>query len=653
MRDELIRGWRIRKPTVGFVVVSMVGLAPVAASAASTQDSVSPTGRSAPFTNVSFRPAIGQERSYLLTSKGKASIDMQAIAAVLSPGGNNPQTQQLSHTFDVSARLGMRVVGREDGAWLVAMRLEDPAFKVDGTLDARVTALTSPFLGRFSERGELMSLEFPVQYPQEAVVAIRGLVEPLQVVFAPASAESWSSEERGMSGVSTVAYAIDGIDASAGVARIKRTVTRSTRDLLGTGPQDNARFRTEVEASSGAIAWALDGSGPVSMSISEKTRSLSRTKKPVATSDTVFTATRTQARVSGVPSSLAEVRDALTDTRYARASFYKVPAQFEEQVRGLDFASVKTLYAQNVGSQAPDAVQMLRFWIRMNPTRTLELARFLDEASQAEQSDARDNLVGYGFAAMAAAGHTEAQRTLVQILGEEAQWSALTRRKALDALLSLEMPERFVPDAVWNLRQSLPQSGPNVSLEGLSIATNIYGQMGNVELGVKENTTEVIRNLTAILQGGDNLEKRRALVAFGNIGDPTLVLPITERYLTHSDEVVRQRAFDGFKGTRDEATFRKFSAAFARERTMDVKRDATELALMMADMPARNEWAASLVRSSDDQVIQMRGVLILGRGIKAYPENEQVLQDLLDEVKDREVRRTIYSFVAPKPRGAK
>lgn len=652
MSDTRLRAWRVQKP-VGFFVASMVGLAPVSAFAASTSVSVSPPSRTAPVASVSFRPAIGQERSYLLTSKGTASIDMQAIAATLSPGGKNTQTQKLSHTFDVSARLGMRVLGREGGSWLVAMRLDAPAFKVDGTLDARVSALTTPFLGRFSERGELTALEFPVQYPQEAAMAIRGLVEPLQVVFSPSSGETWTTDERGMSGTSTVDYALDGIDANAGVARIKRTVKKANRDLFGSGPQDRARFRTEVEASSGSIAWALDGSGPVSMTISEKTRSLSQTRKPVAASDTVFSATRTNERVSGLPTSIAELRDALADVQYARASFYKVPAQFEEEIRGIDFVKAKTLYAQNIGTQTPDAVQMARFWLRLNPTRTLDFARFLDEASRAEQSDARDNLVGYGFAAMAAAGHTEAQKTLVQILGEEATWSALSRRKALDALLSLEMPERFVPAAVWTFRQKLPQSGPNVSLEGLSIATNIYGQMGNVELGVKENTDEVIRNLSTILQSGDNFEKRRALVAFGNIGDPALVLPITERYLTHPDELVRQRAFDGFKGTHDEATFRKFAAAFARERTMDVKRDATELALMMADMPARNEWAASLVRSSDDQVIQMRGVLILGRGIKAYPENEQTLQALLDDVRDREVRRTIYTFVAPKPRGAK
>jgi hypothetical protein len=483
-----------------------------------------------------------------------------------------------------------------------------------------------------------------MHFPTEGQVAIRALVESLQVVVgADTDDGQWTVGEKSANGSSTVRYQVTGSDV-AGV-RMNRTVTAAQRSLMGaTLPDQRGQFRTTVDASQGEVVWAADGSGLVSMNVSEKTTSHSAGAR-VASSELTLTARRSSALVAGVPRTLEAAQASLHDVKLARASFYTVPASLLEHVQGIDWPTARAYYFDKVKTSRSETVLLMKMWLRLNPQHADDFVNALDEAARGTPSEALEDVVGYGFAALGAAGHTEAQKAIVKALDNDA-FTELTRQKALDGLVSVEMPETFVPAAVWQYRENLR---PRVkeTFEQLSIATNIYGQMGNATLGVKDNTDVVLRTLGQLLQSRDPYEQRRALVALGNVADLERTLPMVERFFGNEQEMLRARAFDVFMRSTNPAHFAEFRRRFEREQTTFVRREVFVVAMSMADSPERTAWAVEQARTSNDPVIQQRAAAMIGHAMETRAENADALREMLGFVRDREVRRLIYSFVPP------
>jgi hypothetical protein len=357
-------------------------------------------------------------------------------------------------------------------------------------------------------------------------------------------------------------------------------------------------------------------------------------------------------RIAGLPATLASARTALTVTSFARASYYTVHPSFVAQLEGVDFRTALEQYKLRVNGAPPETNIWMQMFLRKHPEHAREFARALDEHARNPRTEALENVVGYGYAVLAAAGHTEAQQALADTLGDTSA-APLTQQKVLDAMLSIELPERFIPGAIWSFRERLPQTGPTRDPVVLSIVTNVYGSVGNVDRSMPENTKEVVGNLARLLQSSNTEDKALALVALGNIGDPSLTLPLAERYLTSSNDELRVRAFDAFVQAKAPAHFARYAAAVAAERVPWVRRDATAIAMRMPDSPERNQWAAELARTSGDSIIQMRCVHILGRAMAAYPENRKLLEGLLEKVGERDVRKAIYSYTLNARGGAR
>jgi hypothetical protein len=593
---------------------------------------------------------VGMERSFVLTSKGNAGIDFQSIAARLSPNGSAPQQSHMErHAFNVSARLGMRVVQSNADEVVVAMRLDDLKYVVDGMADERVSVLKAPFLVRYTTHGELKGFEFPNKFPEEGATAIRGLVEPLQVVLGSGAVSSWQVGEKNSSGSSTVRYQVTGVDAAKNTATLSRVVTAARRAFAG---DTSAQLSTRVAASSGEVEWALDGSGMKRMTVSEKMTSSSG-RNVVTETESLFTAAPASTAVDGLPTSMRDAQTALRDPSHARASFYRVHPSLEAQVKGVDWNTALTAYMRKVDQVPSEAILLIKTYMRKHPESVKDFARALDDV--AKTWDGHDekvaNRVGYGFAAMGDAGHTEAQKMLAEVIND-GSYQELTRRKALDGMISVEMPERFLPAAVWTYRTNLLSWNNPEVVERLSIATNIYGHLGAVEAGVPENTAEVVANLGRLTRSSDRWEQLRSVVALGNVASPELTLPFAEPLLQSRDEVVRGTAYSVFNRAHGEENFKKFESYFARERSGRAIRDATAVAFTMDETAARNTWAAQEALKDSELVVRTRMVTMLGRGIKRFPENKATLKSLLRVVKERDVRRTIFNYVAPTARGA-
>jgi hypothetical protein len=638
---------RNRRHELAWVLGAVVGFGTTAVAVTPAHAAPLASSRASSTPRAKFQPTIGQQRAWDVSSSGTATIDLQRLAGELSPqgGSSSPHVAgQQTHRFDVSARIGARVVGQKDGEWIVAMKLENTSYVVDGMRDPRTNALEVPFVVRMSDRGAFTAFEFPLHFPEEGKVAIRSLVESMQVVFGDFTNDGqWTVGEQTSSGSSTVRYEVTGADAQG--VRLSRKVTAARRAMLGaTAAEERGQFRTTVEASSGDVLWAADGSGLESLSVVEKTTSLSGGAR-VATSDLTLTVKRVAATVAGVPGSLDAVRAALNDIKLARASFYKVPPSLLDSVQGIDWPTARAYYFDKVGTARSETVLLMKMWLRLNPQHSDAFVEALNEASLGERTTALEDVVGYGFAALGAAGHTEAQRAIVKALGNDA-YTDLTRQKALDGLISVEMPETFVPAAVWQFREDV-RLRDSSAFELLSIATNVYGQMGNATLGVKENTDVVLRQLGQLLTSRDAYEQRRALVALGNVASVEATLPLVDRFFTHDNEMLRTRAYDVFMRSTKPAHFEEFKRRFARERTTFVLREAFPVAMSMADSPARTAWALEQARTSNDVVLQQRAAAMIGNAIEARAANAEALREMLTFVKDREVRRLIYSYIPP------
>ncbi len=637
---------RNRRHELAWVLGAVVGLGTTAVAVTPAKASTVSSPRANAQTRVKFQPVVGQERTWDVSSSGTATIDLQRLAAQLSPSGAGAQRagEMQSHRFDVTARVGARVVGREDGKWVVAMKLENTSYVVDGNRDPRSSALDVSFVVRMSDRGEFTSFDFPLHFPEEGQVAIRSLVEPLQIVVGDAGDDgNWTVGEKTSSGTSTVRYQVTGVDAQG--VRLSRTVSSARRSFIGaTTPGERGQFRTTVDASRGDVVWAADGSGLVSLAIAERTSSLSSGSR-VATSDLTVTVTRAAASVSGLPRTLDAARNALADIKLARASFYQVPASLLQHVQGIDWPTARSYYFDKLASARSETVLLMKMWLRLNPQHSQDFVDALNLASLGERTTALEDVVGYGFAALGAAGHTEAQRAIVNALGNDT-YSDLTRQKALDGLLSVEMPETFVPAAVWRFREET-RLRDSSAFELLSIATNIYGQMGNVTLGVKENTNAVVGTLRQLLSSSDAYEQRRALVALGNVASVEDTLPMVERFFAHENEMLRMRAYDVFMRSTKPSHFAEFTRRYARETSMRVRRELFPVVMSMADSPERTAWALDQARTTNDEVIQQRVAAMLGHAMETRAANAAALQEMLTFVKDREVRRLIYAFVPP------
>jgi hypothetical protein len=81
-----------------------------------------------------------------------------------------------------------------------------------------------------------------------------------------------------------------------------------------------------------------------------------------------------------------------------------------------------------------------------------------------------------------------------------------------------------------------------------SVATNVYGALGDARKGNKAVTDEVLRTLARHLGGtSDTRQQEFGLDALSNVGDEARVVPLAAPYFKSPNADVRTRAFATFR----------------------------------------------------------------------------------------------------------
>lgn len=609
---------------------------------------------------LALRLAPGDSRIYQIRSAGVLDVDYGLLAANVSDGlGQKPRTpgaasRRVTADYDLTATLHWRVVGRDGGGWVLAARLQAVDARIDGAADPRRALLEAPFVVRVSPEGAMRSFAFMRQYPDDLARTIRGLVEPLQVVFATqADAAAWDATEQSAGVVVDARYVVGAPDPATGTVRVTKTKSRiygAPSELGGALP---GGISTRVVRAEAAIALDPAHGTVAHIDASEETTTTSTATGTafLAAHVGTYRAARVERPLAPLATTVTGATEALADEAFARARLYDVDPRIAPRVEGMTLPAMLALFEAELARNQASAHLLLKSYLRRYPSQVVAMARAFD--GRATESD--DPAVVVGFAAIAAAGHHEAQVALVDVLaggGGTPRWTPRSKERALISMMDLAMPEPFVLTAVWSYRSAIqPTDAAASALQ--SIATNVYGALGDAQRHNDAITVEVVRVLTALLRAGDARQRVLALDALANVGDFARVSPLALASFGAAEQRVRVAAFGTFRRMPGDLAFSQFALRFAAETDPSVLAEAAIVARDMPDSNARNAWARALVTTATARALLVPLVQIVGRELARHPENEATLRDLLETQHDRPVRRAIYAFVGPSVEGGR
>jgi hypothetical protein len=576
---------------------------------------------------------VGDTRAFQLSSSGHTEVDFAVLARSLANGLGNINTDvtaagRTRSEYTISATLHSRVVAADSSGAILTMRLSSVDARFDDTIDARSDLLEAPFLMTVGADGSIHSIKFPKGYPDSLARIVRGLVAPLAVVVPADSAKTWNVSDVSNDGLFESRYEVTGA-ASNGIS-IKRTRTPIRLPNADQVHRGNATSTIVVARETGAVQKL------------ELAEDVTTHEGNTFVGRHVGRLTATSVEVSDeLPTTLAEAESMLADDSFARARLYDVDSHLAPRVEGLTSPAILGTFEAEVVMNQAAGHALLKNYVRRYPSSAGEILSAL--AQRPTESD--DPVVIIGFAAVASAGHLEAQEALVNALMAPGA-SPRTIERAIISMMDLAMPEPFVLDAVWETRNRFAAHGSKLALS-VSLATNVFGALGDIARDNPEITDTVLATLTSSLQTAkDKFEQMLAIDGLANIGDFDRVSPLVAPYFASPEAAVRTSAFVSFRRMAGDTAFAQFAARFAAEKDPHVLHEAALVARDMAQTDAKNAWAKAQLNTTHTGVLTTL-VRLLGDSIATHPENTAVLRELLGTTTDRKVRREIYAFVSP------
>lgn len=596
-----------------------------------------------------FAPTLASEAVYRVQQTGHTTLDYALLGHGIGDSvdyQNQPATMR-THQFEVSTTLHSRVLSEGESGRTLVMRLQNHQSSVDGVADTRTTAFETPFLVTVAKTGEIQAFRFTFGFPSDVAAAIQGLVEPLQVVFEGEPEKSeWVSQEQSSLGSSAVRYRV--LESADDVITLDRQLLSTQRSTASfdTGSADLAQRESRINKSSGTVAWAADGSGLNRFEMTEDVSTMAYGREALRHVQDV-TAQRIDVPLAELPSTLDEAETALRDLTFAKARLYEVPFNLQAELRDATMQSVLLDFERGFDTEVAKVASRLKYFVRTRPEAALDVTRHFDALELTPQNIDR---IGRAYAVLGAAGHPEAQSAMVEAL-RSPSFNAVSRDMAARGTMSVALPEPELVRAVWDYRNSL-QGLTAAGLTQRGMITNIYGALGGVEHGLPENTREVVSQLRNRLSNTTSmLETAQLITALGNVGDLEQVLPITRDFFHHEDIALRARAFHTFQKAEGDEAFAKFAHYYELENNIEVRRVASAIAKVMLPSATRNNWAQAQAIVETDGLIRGRLVTMIGEDIKNFPENEATLRQMLETVRDREIRKTIYRYISPVTQG--
>ena len=243
------------------------------------------------------------------------------------------------------------------------------------------------------------------------------------------------------------------------------------------------------------------------------------------------------------------------------------------------------------------------------------------------------------------AGTPEAQEALCTVIRDTA-WTSLDDVRAIVALGGVTHPTEESLRTLWEASMRGHSSSP----EGVASSTAALA-LGSVGSGMYSADDERYPSLrqdlsNAAFGASDAHEKATYVRALGNTGDPSLSREIVS-LLDDEDAGVRSAVAQSLGSLGPSPVAGDLMRRLKQEKSGVVRSSIAEaLVSWESPPPAAMESVRAAIRAEPDESARFNMARILAKNVETFPENGEVLQDLLRAEKSKRIRRHVAETLA-------
>jgi HEAT repeat protein len=553
----------------------------------------------------------GSAHQYKVTS----SSDMRMTSGATGPSSIDVELVCLLDFLTLEVTRGEATVG---------MQLSAVDLAINGESDAGINrALSAPFRVRFAANGMPLAFEFPAVVGVQERTMLESLVRIFQVSLEPSDA--WRAQESNANGTYEAVYTRSG---PMQVEKAKRNLSVPPESML-TGAE---LASTEILRVDPAYDWLY------SMRVEETMSTAGAGGPAIEVSNTA-----TLERLPGVRTAataatwLFDAEDASIDSS-TEDLLSSVPNISPEEARRRIQATVPKLDAATQWRLM--LVHDLRDLLQVDDSVPPVLLDIL----QTQQLNDRTRADLY--LAFEGAGTASAQAALVSIVNDTANWSLRDNMRAIVALAGVDEPTNESIDSLWNTAQGAVFDTDSQRVA--SAATFALGSLGNSMREANDPEYQVLRSdlLSNALISGNEKKQSDFLIALGNTQDSTLVPEVAA--LLEDDAVMIRRATARSLGALgvDEAAD-KLVSTYEQEGNGSVRSAIVE-SLAAWSEPTDSAMATfrKSLETEKDESLRYNLCVLLGNHLDEFPENEDLLRDLMRRESSDRIRQKVASMLS-------
>ena len=594
----------------------------------------------------SFRLKDGTTLAYAFEVTADSEMDMAAVRPLKEKGSNaSAPPHMVPLKMKASGALFVRFHEKGPDRWATTAMAEDIHISLSGREPDYAWALTAPFSFEMAENGLIEDFRFPVGVPDNAMTFLRQLVYYMQTVLPEHSQKTWTSIEDDVNGRVRTAYTVEFRDKTRAVLqrqiRAYLHAAAGERDAVALLP----RLAINVLSSAGRVSvsfkggWVDDLSAEEGLEFEAQGKVWSRTHSRIAINKTSKTPG------PDFPETLAALDHILLSNAYRVTSLKQTDPELDRLGAGLTVAGALEKHHRLRVKDRGLADRFLINYLRSHPEASAALIRMIDQDRDQKQYDEKTRLMLWRL--ITEAGTPEAQHAMIDAALSPScgKW---THVHSILYTMHLENPQEFVLDGLWMLhRNPCINNDPEVAgmVENMSLLA--IGALGNNEKCNDELKAVVAMALAKHLdKSTDFHEKALTLSAIGNTGNPNLIEEVAP-YLSDDNETLRAKAYGALRKMDDPRSQELLMKSFEKEVSDDVRAAAVHA---LIDMPPSREsvkWAGNMAGSETNARVQALAVQYLGKTMAQYQENKGVLRGLLNTDPPREVKETLYQYIAP------
>jgi hypothetical protein len=531
-----------------------------------------------------------------------------------------------------SGLLTQRVIKNDASGVVLSAQLSETSLSQGGVESDQAALLESPFLIKLTSQGVVKAVHFLPELPERNQLLISSLIQHMQLSLNGDFEQSWASTEVINDVSYLTSYSRGQEDVASGVVSVTKRYSSPKnvkKSMLELSPS--------IKAMSTSAQVALDGSGLRSMTLNAE-QSLTHHGKHIGSSTTSLSVTQVSRRDLQLPESEQALMASPMRKQLEALSGYNVSKDLLDQVSPLSSKEILDAYISIMSEDLNAAAMLLQAYVVRHPERCSRLLEMIIS----RRSELKKDQMSSALNAFVEVGHTQAQEALAEQLFSEVEdvQGFITM-----SLYQLKAPSEMIIDRLWEAR-NLPRLEGKILRHIMSTA---MGSLGSVEKGLPARTAQALAYLSADIKSPAHpANVRMSLDGLTNIRDAELVLPLARPFFNSENPFDRKVAFTVFSFLPGDEVFNEFARHFNAESDTFVLERAAAIARRMPSSNSRTLWASDQLFNSPLPAVQVNAVKILGRDIKNFPENENILRTALDTVRNRDVRREIYIYITPK-----